>query len=136
MATLLRLCAIVAASIVALSFVLFAVDQASEGSQHQVRAVASDVQPPSQIAIDRPNPTPEAETFREADHSSVREKIDDADDVLVSPFTSFVDTNSVWGQRIIPAVIGLLLYGMGGLMLANFLPQSRPETKDWREVPS
>jgi hypothetical protein len=133
----LRLCAIVAASVVALSFLLFAIDQSSEGSKHQVRAVDGDhAQPPSQIEIDRPSPSPEAEKFREAQHSSAREKIDDANDVLVSPFTGLIDTNSVWAQRLIPTALGLLLYGLGGLMLANFLPEHRTESKDWRKVPS
>jgi hypothetical protein len=136
MQSLLRLCAIVAASVVALSFLLFAINQTSEGSKTQVRAVASDSTPPPQIDVDRPSPSPEAEKVREAQHSSVREKIDDANDVLVRPFAGLIDTNSVWAQRIIPTVLGLLLYGLGGLMLANFLPESREEAKDWREVPS
>ena len=31
-----------------------------------------------------------------------------------------------------PAVLGLLLYGLGGLMLANWLPTKRREAQDWR----
>ena len=135
MASLIRICAVTAAVFVALSFVLFALDQASEGSQNQIEKVRDEGgRAPSQAKIDEPSPSPTVERFREAQHSSVREFIDDGDDVLLSPFTGLTDSDQVWAQRLVPGVPALLLYGFGGLLLANVLP--RPTTRtggDWRE---
>lgn len=123
-----------ASALVALSFLLFAIDQTRESSQGQVRAVEGNHVKVTQAAIDHPNPTPAAERAREARHSQAREAIDDVNDLLVSPFSNLVDTNSQWAQRAVPGILGLLLYGLGGLMLANFIPQRRHAHTDWREA--
>jgi hypothetical protein len=44
------------------------------------------------------------------------------DDVLVSPFTGVVDTNSIWAQRGVPALIAFLLFAVGLRILAAYLP--------------
>ena len=133
MGSLVRLCAVVASAIVALSFVFFVVDQATTGSQDQVRAVDGQTGPRAAPAdVQRPAPDRAAERIRESDHSSVREAVDDADDVLVGPFTGLIDSDDVWVQRIVPASIGLLLYGGLGLLLASWIPQPKRETRDWR----
>ena len=134
MGALIRICAVTAASLVALSFVFFAVDQLTEGSENQVRALRADGQrAPSQAAIDQPAPEPAVERIRESQHSSVREYVDDANDILLSPFTGFVDSDQVWAQRVIPGLIGLLLYGLGGTLLANAMPRPDRKLGDWRE---
>jgi hypothetical protein len=132
MGSLVRLCAIVASTLVALSLVLFAIDQSSASTDNQVRTVAGETQVHTESDIDRPGPDPAAERIRERQHGDTREYIDDANDVLVAPFTGIVHSDSVWAQRLVPAVLGLLLYGLGGLMLANWLPAARPEQQDWR----
>ena len=133
MGSIIRVCAIVASAIVALSFVFFAVDQATTGSEDQVRAVEGQSGPRAMPAdLARPAPDRASERIREADHSSVREAVDDADDVLVGPFTGLVDSDDAWVQRIVPALIGLLLYGGLGLLLANWIPEPKRETRDWR----
>lgn len=134
MASLVRTCAITAALFVALSFVLFAIDQLSEGSTNQVEAVRGEgMRAPSKAAISQPAPPATVERAREAQHSSVREFVDDGDDLLLSPFTSLIDSDQIWVQRLVPGVIGLLLYGLGGLLLANALPGPANRTGgDWR----
>jgi hypothetical protein len=132
MGSLVRLCAVTASTLVALSLVLFAIDQSSNSSDNQVRMAVGQAQVQSQSDIDRPNPDPAAERIRERQHGDTREYIDDANDVLVAPFTGIMHSNSVWAQRLVPAALGLLLYGLGGLLLANWLPASRPEAQDWR----
>ncbi|MGI9094524.1 MAG: hypothetical protein ACR2F4_02990, partial [Thermoleophilaceae bacterium] len=123
MGSLIRICAVTAAVLVALSFVFFAVDQLTEGSENQVRALRSDDgRAPSQAEIDKPAPEPAVERIRETQHSSAREYVDDANDVLLSPFTGLVDTGHVWSQRVIGGVLALLLYGLGGTLLANAMP--------------
>jgi hypothetical protein len=43
------------------------------------------------------------------------------DDVLVSPFTGVVDSNSIWVRRLIPLALALLIYGLAGQYLARSL---------------
>ena len=135
MGSLLRLAAVVAASFVALSFLFFAVDQSRAGSATQVNMVdGSKTQVSSDADIDVPSPEPRVERVREARHSGLRETIDDADDLLVAPFTGLVDSGNVWVERMVPAVLALLLYGLGGMILANAVPKPRRDHKDWREA--
>ncbi len=134
MGSLIRICAVTAAALVALSFVFFAVDQLTEGSENQVRALRSDDERAfSQAEIDKPAPEPAVERIRETQHSSAREYVDDANDVLLSPFTGLVDTGHVWSQRVIAGVLALLLYGLGGTLLANAMPRPKRKAGDWRE---
>ena len=135
MGSLLRLAAIAAAGFVGLSFLLFGVDQSRQGSATQVNALAgSGAQVTSDAAIDEPSPPSRIERVRERRHTGVREAIDDVDDVLVEPFTGLVDSSNVWVDRMVPAALGLLIYGLGGMLLANTLPKPRRRHHDWREA--
>lgn len=133
MGSLVRLCAVVTAGIVALSLVLFVIDQSSASSENQVRAVQNQAALQEPSDINRPNPKPAAERVREQVHSGTREKIDDANDVLLTPFSGVVGSGSVWAARLVPAALALLLYGLGGLVLANYFTGGPRETRDWRE---
>jgi hypothetical protein len=78
-------------------------------------------------------PTPAQEAQRERANGPVREVIDDANDVLLGPFTPLVEgSNDRWVRHGIPAVMALLLYGLGLGMLANMLPKAREHGADWR----
>jgi hypothetical protein len=135
MGSVLRLAAIAAAALVALSFLFFAVDQSREGSATQVDSVDdSKSKASSDAAIDVPSPEPRVERAREARHTGIREAVDDADDVLVSPFTGLIDSSNLWIERVVPGALALLLYGLGGMLLANALPKPQRHTKDWREA--
>lgn len=137
MGSFLRLAAVAAACFVALSLLLFAVDRSQEGSATQVDAVdGSKGQSISDTAIDAPAPEPRVERIREARHTGIREAIDDVNDLLVTPFTGLLDSSSVWVERMVPAGLALLLYGFGGMLLANFIPKSRRRQTDWREATS
>lgn len=137
MAALIRICAVTAASLVALSFAMFAADQLSEGSENQVRSVQGDSsRARSEAAGSLPDPAPAAERRRAAGNSGIREAIDDADDVLLSPFADLVDSDNLWVQRLVPGVLGLLLYGLLGSLLANAIPKRQHRVRDWREAHS
>ena len=110
-----------------LGFLMFAVDQAETGREHQVAVL--------QNAREAPSPSTRQESVRERENSNLRELIDDANDELLSPFADLVDSNSPWVERGLPAALALLVYGLGGLLLANFLPKPRHKGHDWREVP-
>ena len=64
--------------------------------------------------------------MREKRHGKVREAIDDANDVIVSPFTGVVSpSSSIWLQRAVPALLALLIFGVGVRFLASFLAHGR-----------
>jgi hypothetical protein len=113
----------IAAVVLVVSFGLFAVDQARDGSKQQVAKLGSRLEPTSAAAnVNQADPSPRTERARERRHGDVREAIDDVNDVLVSPFTGVVDSNSIWVQRGLPTLIALLLFGVGLRILAAYLP--------------
>lgn len=118
-ATTIRWAAIIASSFVALSFLFFAADQTSNASQNSVREIAGEHNVEAESVTKLPNPPPEVEELREKENGGFHEFVDDVDDVLVGPFTSITDSESIWVRRLIPAALGLLLYGFLGLYLAR-----------------
>ena len=128
-ATFLRLAAVITSVIVALGFVLFALDESDKGSREQISKIDD--------AVNAPDPTSQQEVLRQRRQGEVREAIDDANDALLKPFAPLVeDSKSSWVRRTIPTLLALLLYGLGGLLLANFLPKPHTEQRDWRGVPT
>ena len=94
-------------AIVVLSFALFAVEDVRHGAERQQSAV---------------DPGAQQESRRAADHTTAREAIDDANDVLLKPFGFVTDgRESQWARRGVPALIGLLVYGFGLASLARWL---------------
>ncbi len=101
---------------IVLSFLLFAADEARSGTQTQLEMLGSE-----QAA----EPAPANERAREQAHSGPREFVDDANDILVSPFADIVDSDSNWVRRGVPLLIGLALYGFLIGLLANYLMPGR-----------
>ena len=67
-----------------------------------------------------------AEKAREREHGKFREAIDDANDVLSKPFAWITeDSSSLWVQRGVTVVLGVVIFGLGGAWLANLIPKSR-----------
>src|SRR3954467_7903890 len=125
MAALLRIAAVVACAIVVLGFMTFANEEASRGSDEQVARVGQ--------AMNDPVPAADAERAREKEHGEARETLDDANDLLLTPFAGVVDSKDVWVQRLAPTVLALLAYGVGLTLLANFLPRRKSRSSgDWR----
>jgi hypothetical protein len=110
----LRWLAIVLSLIVAVGFVLFAVDDFDRASSNSTNRI-----------LDNPeaaDPTPAGERERERRHGDLREAIDDANDVLLKPFASVTKTSeSRWARRGVPALLGLLVYGVLLGFLARFM---------------
>jgi hypothetical protein len=113
----------IAAVVLLVSFGLFAIDQARNGSKQQVAKLGQKLEPTNASTnVNQADPTPKTERARERAHGAVREGIDDVDDVLVSPFAGVVDSKSIWVQRGIPTLIAFLLFGVGLRILAAYLP--------------
>ena len=114
--TVLRWVSTIACAVLLVSFGLFAVDQAKSGTKHQVDKVSG---------INDPAPPAQAERARERAHGKVREAIDDADDVLIQPFSGVVRSGSVWAKRGVALLLGLLVYGLLARILIGYLPGRR-----------
>jgi hypothetical protein len=113
----------IAALVLLASFGLFAIDQAQDGSKQQVAKLGSEIEPgAAKVNVNQADPSPKTERAREKKHGDVREAIDDANDVLVAPFTGVVKTDSIWAQRGIPTLIAFLLFAVGLRILAAYLP--------------
>jgi hypothetical protein len=99
----LRIAAIVLSLLVVAGFMLFALDdmsRASNASRAHITGVAA------------ADPTPAAELAREQRNGRGRELVDDANDVLLWPFTGVAaGASSDWVQRGVPALLALLVYG-------------------------
>jgi hypothetical protein len=109
----LRYLAIALSLIVAIGFTLFALEDMGRASAASEDRIASSM---------AASPTPAGERARERRHGDVRELIDDANDVLLSPFAGLTENDeSRWMQRGIPALLGLLVYGFGLGYLARFM---------------
>jgi hypothetical protein len=131
MGSFVRLVAILTSAVVVLGFAYFATDEIGRESQNQQNKLDKEVTgahaDPTPIA-----PTPDQETERERVNGSFREVIDDANDVLLGPFTGIIDSSDRWVTHGVPAMMALLLYGLGLGTLANMLPKERETGGDWR----
>jgi hypothetical protein len=123
MATLIRLTAVLACIVIVLGFASFVSDEAGSASKATVGKLGDELEPV---------PSAQGEALRQRQHSAPREKIDDANDVLLSPFAGVVSSHSVWVRRAVPTLLALLAYGGGLLFLANCLPGPRRKNVDWR----
>ena len=131
MASLVRLIAVCMSVVVALGFLLFAIDEMDRGSKTQQQAVNSATRT-ADPAMVPPSPTPEDEAIREREHGKVREAIDDANDELLKPFAGLVSSHSNWVTHGVPALMALLVYGLGLGLLANVLPKRTTNAGNWR----
>jgi hypothetical protein len=136
MGSFIRLTAIIISILVLLGFAFFAVDEMDKGSKTQQQALADELGTSETSDIAPIAPTPREEKAREAQNSGFRELIDDANDVLLGPFVDLIDSDSGWVNHGVPALLALLLYGVGLGFLANLLPRERVHAKDWRAAES
>ena len=131
MGSLVRLLAILCSGLVILGFAYFATDELDRGSKTQQgkldNELSGEVGDPTPIA-----PSPTQEAAREKVNGGFREAVDDANDVLLGPFTTLIDSNDRWVGHGVPALLALLLYGLGLGTLANMLPKQREHAADWR----
>ena len=120
-AAAVRWVSLFAVAFVSLSFLYFAVNQTSNASQNQVNAIAGDAGVKAESATKVPDPPKDVEQLREQENDKFHEYVDDADDVLLAPFTGLFDSDSIWVRRLIPLGLALLIYGLGGQYLARAL---------------
>lgn len=109
----LRYLAIALSVIVTAGFAMFALDDIDRASENSRSRIAGNY-----TAAD---PTPAGERERERRHSTAREYIDDANDVLLKPFASITEnSDSRWVRRGVPSLLALLAYGFLLAFLARY----------------
>ena len=133
MGSLIRYVAIAISVVVVLGFALFAANEADKGSQAQQDKLEQEL---GHAPNDLVAPNAHDEAFREAHQGKFHEAVDDVNDVLLRPFVDLVDSDSAWVNHGVPALLALLIYGLGLGMLANTLPKERQHGGDWRTAGS
>jgi hypothetical protein len=106
---LLTYMSIACCALVIVSFGLFARDQMAGASEHQQ----------TELAAGLPATAPGGSSSSHA-HRQPRRFIDGAASALEAPFKSIVSTHSEWVEHLVPAVIALLVYGLGLGYFARF----------------
>jgi hypothetical protein len=104
----IKLISLVCCGLVVLSFAMFARDQMAGASVHQQTELASG----NNAATVPVAPTkPEAQPGRFINHAAK---------ALTSPFDAIVRSSNAWVQHGLPAVVALLVYGLGLGYLARY----------------
>jgi hypothetical protein len=98
-----RIIAIVTSAFVLVSFAMFATDQFAGASVEQRAEV---------VGADATLPTPQRE-------AQPRRFIDGGARELLRPFAALVTSSNAWGQRTLPTLVALLVYGLGLGFLAR-----------------
>lgn len=110
----LRFAAIACSLLVVLGWGWFAVEETRAASEQSQAEIAG------QAASRTASPDPDQERAREKVNSKAHEVVDDANDVLLKPFSSIADgSSSKWVRRSVPAILALLVYGFGLGLLAR-----------------
>ena len=115
---IIRICSVAATAVVLVSFAMFVADQSRNGSKQEIAALNQDAQGVSRptgdasLNIDQADPSAAVKRIRSQRHSALREKIDEADDLLLTPFAGVVHSKSIWVQRGVPTLLALLAFGL------------------------
>jgi hypothetical protein len=110
----LRFAAVVCSLLVIVGWGWFAIDETSAASQQSQAEIAG------QTAARSASPDPDQERDREKVNSKFHEFVDDANDILLRPFSPIAqDSASKWVRRTVPALFALLVYGFGLGVLAR-----------------
>ena len=124
-AALVRWLSIFASAFVILGFMFFAVNQTSTASKNQTNEITGDQGVKAESITKLPNPPPAVEQLREAENDQFHEFVDDVNDVLLAPFTGISNSTNIWIRRVVPLLLALLIYGLGGMYLARALGLKR-----------
>lgn len=114
--TVLRYLAILTSAFVVVSFGLFTIDETREASATtRVRIADSGSRERDAEALAT------ADAVARRKHSNVRRTIDDVNEQITSPFAGLVSADdNRWVQRGVPALLALLVFGVGLGFLARY----------------
>jgi hypothetical protein len=119
------LAAVVATAFIVAGLVGFLTDEVRNSSEAGASRISFQLEDGTTqtrvVPLALPNPNSQVEQLREAQHTDAREFIDDAGDVLMSPFDWIAIGSEPWVRRLLYSGMGLLIYGFLGVMLADRL---------------
>ena len=119
LASLLRLASWLICLLVAVSFLIFAIEQTSSASTHQQQELIGTGAPAGTGA---PVGTASTTAPPPKHKSAVHKTIDEASDFFTSPFSAVVSgSSSQWAIHGIKALLALLVYGLGLSYLARVI---------------
>jgi hypothetical protein len=124
LSTVVRIASYLAIFFIFAGLLGFLTDEVRDTSKVQATRIQSPGETgPTTVTVDisQPDPPASVEAIREDQHSSAREVIDDVGDVLAGPFSWIADGSDPWVRRLLYSALGLLLYGFGGQILADWL---------------
>lgn len=111
----IRIVAVILSAIVIVSFALFAIDEVRTASADSRARIAAEGTEGDEDGLGR------LERLRERRQSAFHEAVDDANDVVTAPFAGLVSgEHGVWWQRGVPALLALLVFGVGLGFLARY----------------
>jgi len=121
--SLIRIISIVAVVFVVAGLIGFLTDQVRDSSEVSATRISAVQGGQTAVVVDitDPDPSPFVESVREREHTDAREVIDDANDVLLKPFTWIGQDRDVWVQRLICSGLALFCYGFLLQLLADRL---------------
>jgi hypothetical protein len=110
----LRFVAVGCSLLVVVGWGWFMINETSAASEQTQAEIAG------QTAARTASPDPDQELDREKVNSKVHEFVDDANDILLRPFSAVAEnSSSKWVRRTVPALLALLVYGFGIGILAR-----------------
>jgi hypothetical protein len=107
--SLLRFVSFACCALIVASFAMFARDQMAGASAHQQTELVAGA-----------NSAPSAPATSDAHHGQPRQFIDSAAHSLSAPFSAIAPSNNLWVKHGLPAVLALLVYGLGLGYLARY----------------
>ncbi len=107
---MLRVASTVICALLLLSFLVFAIQQAKEGSVHQQEEITS----PATVAAASASGARAGHKSSAAAHEGTLHKaLTDTFNKLTSPFAGVISSSSEWATRGIKLLLALLVYGFG-----------------------
>jgi hypothetical protein len=130
LSTLVRVASILAVLLIVAGLIGFLTDSVRDTSKVQATRFGG-AGGPQAITVDISEPAPPAavERIREQQHTSAREVIDDAGDLMAAPFSWIAKGSDPWVRRLIYSALGLLLYGVLLQVLADFIRRESDESR-------
>lgn len=114
--TVLRYLAFLTSAFVVLSFGLFTIDEMREASATTRVRIADSGSRDRDVEAQAT-----ADAVARRKHSKVRRTIDDVNEQITSPFAGLVSSDdNRWVQRGVPALLALLVFGVGLGFLARY----------------
>ena len=109
---------LLASAFIIVGFLGFAYDEVNGASKHQQQVIAgTNTRQDTPIG---PGYQPTLQRAPDQQHNLVRREVDHVANALSSPFDGLVTSRDAWADKGIPALLALLIFGLGLGFLSRF----------------